>query len=1739
MVHPTEVRTSISPSSAVELITTSVLVNYATEAGKTTRETKEERGGAVNSKCKGERRKMDKSKRGEMLEGQRKMEEFYKTDPTTVWKQFMMILVLISESEDGFLSQNDDFNQQDDFDQHDFNQKNDFDQQHEFNQQNDTHDYDNPPRRGRRYPRSSNRGRSSNRRRNRGRSLRSQRNSRKNYWQENDDSFESSSSDQHQFHSGPLLQNPMPMYQDDMGPMMYPHDGDQGSFQHGGDQGPPMFQQGGDQGPPMFQHGGDQGPPMFQHGGDQGPSMFQHGGDQGPPMFQRGGDQGPPMFQYGGDECPPMFQHEGPCNEGPPMYQHGPPSGDRRSMMYPPHHGDQGPMMYPPHQGEGPMMYPHGPAMQCNQGPMMYPPAPHQGGPGPGMFNQGPNQQAPMFYPGGEQVSQMFHPGNDQGPSIYKPEGNQGLTMFQSSPLHPEDSESDVYESEPPPPGDSEPAAFHSVQPSNDVGVAMPFQPPPLPLDPAPAMPVQVPAPSGMGPILPFQAPPLPSQGVAPLPFQAPQLQSEVRPSIPLPLTPAFEKSRTVGQPLSIPIPAPASGGSKDQATNDSSRYSPSNMEEDIPSPSLPKPPSQSQEPHPVTTPRATVLGKAQAKKRLLAFSLAKQVGAAAAATGAKKTQAKVVPPVKKPPVASPVEEPKQPPPPEEAPPPTPQPQPVIAVVESVELKESKPEKPTALAKKKKGALREDKARSTIAAIEEIKREELIMRGVLSYSSLEKAVGDMTAPIPLPGQPYVPPPLHCSPQDLSNGWCVVPMRAREEHDLPEGLDLEKQQGEMESMVDKIFSEDTKHSSKEKKERSSSRRGRSHSRDRRRRDRSKEKKRSRPTDLPVDWAHFRSRAYTFEEVRRLKAKLGTKERQSREHRRKHGSRDRRSRGYVGCGVICTRHEQTPTPAQNKLIEGFTKPKRTLKDKTRRNGPPNTVVFEILHLPVSPLRRSRDRKHRRSSKDKEKDKSLKADLEQVYKVLSFPSQILHPLLVLGVKEIHKEFSRTIVKFTKARPVVSYCENPSITKVHFKSRKEIFDDSTKVLVDLMRIIIDGKGVKTWTNSEGGTTLRTDANISSSLTALQVSYDEGENEENLSSDEVNVNRKREKAWLPTLKEWLSSKEDDNPGDSVMDSVDVKENDVSINEKTEEPIDEGTKHKERKNSSGEKNYTNSDRNLVSPLIDRKSEPKQRTLSEVSVERTTVRSKWDSDYEEDTVSTENVKAELPTVEVDKPKEIAAAKICDQVEKSTKFNDDVEYDNKKLNEEKIEIDNITVNEVIKHDSKNVNEETKNGSKKLDDEIGTDNRKLNEEIESDNTKSTEEEIEYDDTKLSEEITTFDNLKLNEEIKDDTRKETEEIIYDDRTLNDEIEHDDRKFNEVVESDDMKFNEVVESNDRKFNDDIEHDNGKVENMVLDEESESQTNDSSFVGTCEEDKDEHGPHDSRNAIGVKESDTSAFFDYSIVEPKQSSLPTQDSVVEKSTDPKLVFEYEEFMKAVSFDTSFVELGVDSHKVQHIEPIARKINNREIENVNKKNEISVPEIEDELEDICKPNDKQFSTLSSKLPVRSELSSKSENLVDWEHDTESTEVEISPFVEEREILNNTDINKVSGPNKTSVLGSSYTNLDEPEYARKLVASASSHVGPDKSESVRKEITQEEVQHKSSSSNESSSEDEPQLKERSSIAEHIREEPKATKEKKLLKINAKKKNLNKNKKVSRKISKYKKKKQIKKKNKHKKNS
>lgn len=79
-------------------------------------------------------------------------------------------------------------------------------------------------------------------------------------------------------------------------------------------------------------------------------------------------------------------------------------------------------------------------------------------------------------------------------------------------------------------------------------------------------------------------------------------------------------------------------------------------------------------------------------------------------------------------------------------------------VVQEVKDPAAKQEKQASQMKKKsskKGLSRDDKARAVVSAIEEIKREELMLRGVIAYGSLDMktAVGDMTAPVPLLGQP--------------------------------------------------------------------------------------------------------------------------------------------------------------------------------------------------------------------------------------------------------------------------------------------------------------------------------------------------------------------------------------------------------------------------------------------------------------------------------------------------------------------------------------------------------------------------------------------------------------------------------------------------------------------------------------------------------------------------------------------------------------------------------------------------------------------------------------------------------------------------------------------------------------------------------------------------------------------------------------------------------------------------
>lgn len=169
------------------------------------------------------------------------------------------------------------------------------------------------------------------------------------------------------------------------------------------------------------------------------------------------------------------------------------------------------------------------------------------------------------------------------------------------------------------------------------------------------------------------------------------------------------------------------------------SRYSPSRAtadEECVP----PLPPSRS------SATRTTVLGRAQAKKRLLAFSMTKQGGGAGLSFGfARKATGRVAGtgPAKAFTVGGTAED----------------------VMEGIDAN-STIQSNSSLTydvkkdkrKSKKTSSREDKAKAVIYAIEEIKREEMKMRG-LGYGAGLLSMTDLPNPGPLPllAQPILLP----------------------------------------------------------------------------------------------------------------------------------------------------------------------------------------------------------------------------------------------------------------------------------------------------------------------------------------------------------------------------------------------------------------------------------------------------------------------------------------------------------------------------------------------------------------------------------------------------------------------------------------------------------------------------------------------------------------------------------------------------------------------------------------------------------------------------------------------------------------------------------------------------------------------------------------------------------------------------------------------------------------------
>ncbi|KAJ9595026.1 hypothetical protein L9F63_013692, partial [Diploptera punctata] len=639
---------------------------------------------------------------------------------------------------------------------------------------------------------------------------------------------------------------------------------------------------------------------------------------------------------------------------------------------------------------------------------------------------------------------------------------------------------------------------------------------------------------------------PLPSCGIQfntafPPPFPAPAM-----PVIP-PVLP------TDGPPPHPPPLLQLQEGSMDQV-DDPNRYSPSRAiaEDDLPAspPPPPKTETSSVSRSNSSGAKTTVLGKAQAKKRLLAFSMTKQGGGAGLSFGFQKKLAPKVNTGSAKLFAGAVNEDEVP-----------------TENKEIPVKQEKPSMQVKKKASKKSSSREDKARAVVSAIEEIKREELMLRGAMIGYDM-KSFGEMTAPVPLLMHPL-----------------QLAIRQREENSVNASLHLGQHKGEVESLLDSILAHsdrlnnergghsdgegDDRHERRrdDRKRDSGSSRRRSDRRSKERhsrsgKDRHKSERRRAPTELPTSWAHFRSGGYRMEEMRRLKLKLDDM--------------------YLGGSSTKSRRDK----------------------RQRRSGD----------------RRSRsndERRHRRSPPHD--DRKTEEELDHVYRPFDGPPRLRFPLLITNSKQMIVEYPRSFIRYTKSRPIVSYSEHPESQTAHLRSRREIMSDAAPEIIHLMNEIINSRKQEEQiqVKHEPG------ENLSSSLTALQVSYDEAEVGSPLSQDNIVDNKRKERLWFPE-KDYLLSTELEEKDESSMTDAEV-----ALKSEKEDLELERDALPERKMSMEAMDAESDHRALSNSEQDKEKSPEIDSVDEANnvlkAERMTVRSKWDSDYEEDVMSTEDNK----------------------------------------------------------------------------------------------------------------------------------------------------------------------------------------------------------------------------------------------------------------------------------------------------------------------------------------------------------------------------------------------------------------------------------------------------------------------------------------------------------------------------------
>ena len=455
----------------------------------------------------------------------------------------------------------------------------------------------------------------------------------------------------------------------------------------------------------------------------------------------------------------------------------------------------------------------------------------------------------------------------------------------------------------------------------------------------------------------------------------------------------------------------------------------------------------------------------------------------------------------------------------------------------------------------------------------------------------------------------------------------------------------------------------------------------------------------------------------------------------------------------------------------------------------------------------IRSREDRKHRKSpNHDAVKESKTEEDLDHLYRPFEGPSRLRFPLVITNSAQMVIEYPRSFVRYTKARPPVSYCENPDSTSAHFRSRTEIFGDATSEMVTLMKEIISSK------QQEEPIKIKQEAgeNLSSSLAALQVSYDEAEVGGSPASPEnITDGRRKERSWFPE-KDYLLLTEHEGKDDNLLSEAEV----VIKSEKENLEMD-GENVTERKLSTDARDVLESDNHASRNEKDEERTPEmQSAVAAVNVpnaERTTVRSKWDSDYEEDIVSTEEAQR-----------------------------------------------NVTVKESLNHEIVDTNLF-----------VGPDY--LTEEIKS---RSTEEYDNNVDFQGEEHIHDEDRQSLRKEEQSRKTLEDGRIIIAETKDNDYVDNKDDNGgggdDEEEEGDKEEEEEEEDGDDDDDDDDVEEEEEEEEGTEIDDGGDMQAVEYALQSN---------------------------------ELSKENLASAETSNEGNTDQKLVSEYEEFMKAVSFETA--------------------------------------------------------------------------------------------------------------------------------------------------------------------------------------------------------------------------------------------